>query len=332
MLLPLSIKTQSGQLLLFTDGFPESLSNYRLHGAKSYYVSYDRDGFLLYQQIANDRFTTWISHFLITRPIEFTVKASVNDLLLHYTIQGNMFYVIGPHENMTTNHQMNIVISERLNHLIRFKTPGLYIALNVHIPFTELEELSDSFPAVQYAKDQITYGNSVTLLDQTMAANERLRNIVQDIIDRQLISAAREKYRMQKTIELIIESLDMLSQDLINDNGLTPSDNEKVEKTEALLLDYLQHPAPPTLKQLARAAYTNEKKLELIFRTKHHMSVYDYFLNARMQFIYRKLTETDIPLQELACNFGYRDYSSFSFAVKKRFGLSPKDLRKKDKW
>lgn len=332
MRLPLSIKTQSGQPLIFRDGLPEAFLEYKLHGADAYHASYDNDGFLLYQQIANDRFTTWISHYVITGPVAFMAKAGVNDLLLHYTIQGNMFYVLDRQEFMTANHQMNIIICKQLNHLIRFKTPGLYVALNVHIPFTELEELNDSFPEAQRFIEQAKYDNAVALFDQSIIVNERVRNIVQDIFDRQLVNTAREKYHLQKTIELIIESLDMLSQTLTKNNGLGLSDNERAEKTEALLLAHLQSPTPPTLKQLARYAGTNEKKLEMIFKTKHHVTIYDYFLNARMQIIYRKLTETDIPLQDLAAHFGYTDYSSFSYAVKRRFGLGPKNLRKKDKW
>jgi AraC-like DNA-binding protein len=260
------------------------------------------------------------------------VKASVNDLLLHYTIQGNMFYVIDNHETMTTNHQMNIVVSEQLNHPIRFKTPGLYIALNVHIPFAELEELNDSFPVVRYLIEQAVSANTVTLLGYNLMANERVRNIVQDITERQLLNSAREKYRMQKTTELVIESLNALSLDVTNNNGLSPSDNEKVQKAEIFLLSYLQRSTPPTLKQLAKSAGTNEKKLEATFKAKHHTTMHDYFLNMRMQAIFRKLTKTDIPLQKLAEDFGYTDYSSFSFAVKRRFGLSPKDLRKEDRW
>jgi len=332
MRLPLSIKTQSGQQLIFKDGLPPAFLNYKLQGADAYHTSSDNDGSILYQQIVSDRFTTWISHYVITRPTAFMVKAGVNGLLLHYTIQGNMFYVLDRQEFMTTNHHMNIIICERLNHLMRFKTPGLYVALNVHIPFNELEELNDSFPEAQRFIEQTTSGNSVALFDQSIIVNERLRNIVQDITDRQLINTAREKYHLQKTIELIIESLDMLSQSLKKNNSLGLSDNERVEKIEALLLAHLQSPTPPTLKQLARYVGTNEKKLEMIFKTKHQVTIYDYFLNARMQVIYRKLTETDIPLQDLGANFGYTDYSSFSFAVKKRFGVSPKDLRKKNLW
>lgn len=332
MLLPLSIKTQSGQPLLFTKGFPETLSAYKLDGTTPYYTSSDSDDLLLYQEIVNDRFTAWISHFIISKPTAFLVKAGVSDFLLHYTIQGNMFYVIDRQENMTTNHQLNIVISQRLNHPIRFKTPGLYMALNVHIPGTELEELNDSFPAVRYLIEQTIANNAVTLLGHNLVADERLRNIVQDMTERQLQNSAREKYRIQKTTELIIESLNALSLDVTNNNGLSPSDNEKVQNAEIMLLSYLQRPTPPTLKQLARSAGTNEKKLEALFKAKHHVTIYDYFQNVRMQVIYRKLTETGATLQELAEYFGYTDYSSFSFAVKKRFGLSPKDLRKEDKW
>jgi AraC-like DNA-binding protein len=161
-----------------------------------------------------------------------------------------------------------------------------------------------------------------------MIAHERMRNVIQDIIERQLPKAASEKYREQKTGELIIESLDMLSRYLTDANGLNAADHERGQKTEVHLLKHLQQPSPPTLKQLARFAGTNEKKLEEIFRSRHGITVYDFFQNARMRIIYRKLTETVVPLQDLAEEFGYTDYSSFSYAVKKRFSLSPRELRK----
>lgn len=132
----------------------------------------------------------------------------------------------------------------------------------------------------------------------------------------------------QKTGELIIESLDMLSRYLTDHNGLNPADHERGARTEILLLQHIHHPSPPTLKQLAKFAGTNEKKLEDIFRCRHGITVYDFFQNARMKIIHRKLTETAIPLQDLAEEFGYTDYSSFSYAVKKRFSAGPRELRK----
>src|SRR6186997_1806535 len=120
----------------------------------------------------------------------------------------------------------------------------------------------------------------------------------------------------------------MLTHYLTNRNGLNAADHERGARTETLLMENIHHPSPPTLKQLTKFAGTNEKKLEDIFRTRHGITVYDFFQNARMKIIHLKLTETAIPLQDLAEEFGYTDYSSFSYAVKKRFSAGPRELRR----
>jgi AraC-like DNA-binding protein len=47
-----------------------------------------------------------------------------------------------------------------------------------------------------------------------------------------------------------------------------------------------------------------------------------------MNIIYQELTKTMVPLQNISEDFGYTDYSSFSYAVKKRFSFGPRELRK----
>lgn len=330
MTLPLSITTLIGQPILFSPGLPDTFASYRLQGARPFYAHSENFGHLLYQQIAHNGYTAWVSHFILSKPAEFKITANVDDLLMHYTVKGNMCYIIDGKESTTEEHQLNIVVSRRLRHVIRFKSAGTYTAINVHIPLAALQEFSDSFPVVNTFLEKCTSGDALTLMENNMVAHERLRNIVHDITERRLPDPAGEKYREQKTGELIIESLDMLSRYLTDSSGLSSADHEKGEKTEIHLLKHLNFPSPPTLRQLARFAGTNEKKLEDIFKIRHGVTVYDFFQNARMKIIYRKLTETNVPLQDLADEFGYTDYSSFSYAVKKRFNFSPRELRKKN--
>lgn len=329
MTLPLSISTQLGQPILFSSGLPSMFPSYKLDGAKPWHADCDGCGYLLYQQIACNGYTAWVSHFIINKPTELRITANVDDLLLHYTVKGTMHYSHNGREEETGEHQLNIMIAKRLHHVIRFRAPGVYVAINVHIPISLLQQFNDSFPVVQDFLEKASAAKVTSLLDQSMVAHERLRGVVHDIMERQLPKTAGEKYREQKTGEMIIESLDMLSRYLTDDNGLSAADHERGERIEIHLLKHLLQPSPPTLKQLSKFAGTNEKKLEEIFRSRHGITVYDFFQNARMTIIYRKLTETMTPLQDLAEEFGYTDYSSFSYAVKKRFSLSPRELRRK---
>jgi AraC-like DNA-binding protein len=312
----------------FTADLPAAYSDQKLQGAASYYAYNRNYGHLIYQEVVNNGYTAWMNHFIITKPTEFVVTANVDDLLLHHTIKGKMSYLIDHKEVETGEHEMNLLVANQLRNIIRFNAPGTYIALTVHIPMVKLEEFKDSFPVVQLFLEKATAGNTVMLLEQNMVAHTRIRNIVQDITERRLLSTAGEKYRVQKTGELIIESLDMLSRYMTDKDGLTPVDHEKGERTEAFLLSHLQQSSPPTLKQLSNFAGINERKLEAIFRARHKVTIYDFFQNARMSIIYRKLLETTIPLQDIAEDFGYTDYSSFSYAVKKRFSFGPRELRR----
>lgn len=330
MTLPLSITTLIGQPILFTPGMPEIYSSYYLRGAKPYYAYSESFGYLICQQISNHSYTGWLTHFILSKSVEMKISSNVDDLLMYYTIKGNLYYVFDNQESLSSEHHLNLVVSRKLKSIIRFKNPGIYSALHIHVPIAGLQELSESFPVVSIFLDKAENGQAVPLLDHNMAAHGRLRNIVEDICERQLPNIAGEKYREQKIGELIIESLDMLTRYLTDTNGLSTADHERGEKTEVHLLNHLHQPSPPTLRQLARFAGTNEKKLEDIFKLRHGVTVYDFFQNARMSIIYRKLTESTIPLQDLADEFGYTDYSSFSYAVKKRFSLSPRELRKRN--
>jgi AraC-like DNA-binding protein len=328
MPLPLSIKTQNGNPVHFTPNLPAIFSDQEIHGAKSYYAYNKSYGYLIYQQVASNGYTAWMNHFIITNPAEFVVTANVDDLLLHHTIKGKMSYLIDQQEVETEEHQMNLLVANRLCNIIRFSEPGIYTALTVHIPLSKLEEFNDSFPVVQRFVEKVNAGNAVMLLEQNMITHARIRNIVQDITERRLLSSAGEKYRVQKTGELVIESLDMLSRYMIDKDGLTPTDHEKGKRTEVFLLAHLQQSCPPTLKQLSAFSGVNEKKLEHIFKSRHKVTIYDFFQNARMSIIYERLTETTMPLQNIADDFGYTDYSSFSYAVKKRFSFGPRELRR----
>jgi AraC-like DNA-binding protein len=328
MPLPLSIKTLNGNPVLFTTGLPEAYSDQELRGAESYHACNEKYGCLMYQQMTNHGYTTWINHFVITKPVEFVVTANVDDLLLHYTIKGKMSYLMNSEEVDTREHYMHLLVANRLCNIMRFDAPGIYVALTVHIPIAKLAEFNDSFPVVQPFLKKISCSDAVMLLTQNMVAHKRIRNIVQDLTERRLLYCAGERYRVQKIGELIIESLDMLSRYMVDKNGLTAIDHEKGEKMEAFLLKHLHHASPPTLKRLAAFAGINEKNLEHIFRCRHQVTIYNFFQNARMQIIYQQLTETMIPLQDISEFFGYTDYSSFSYAVKKKFYFGPRELRK----
>lgn len=56
-------------------------------------------------------------------------------------------------------------------------------------------------------------------------------------------------------------------------------------------------------------------------------SIYDYVLSRRIELA-REMMRTDMPLQEIAVQCGFRDYSNFLRVFRKAAGVSPSEFRR----
>jgi AraC family transcriptional activator of pyochelin receptor len=85
---------------------------------------------------------------------------------------------------------------------------------------------------------------------------------------------------------------------------------------------------PPALRDVARAVGLNEYKLKRGFRELFGTTVFSYLSRERLELAKRMLLDTDQTAREVAFALGYATPQHFSAAFKKRFGVSPKSMRK----
>jgi len=93
--------------------------------------------------------------------------------------------------------------------------------------------------------------------------------------------------------------------------------------------DYLlEHRAlPPSLPELARVAGINEFKLKKGFKELFGYTVFGYLSEQRLADAKAQLQERQKTASELAFELGYSSVQHFSAAFKKKFGVSPTQLR-----
>ncbi|WP_432222953.1 helix-turn-helix domain-containing protein [Flavobacterium sp. TMP13] len=93
------------------------------------------------------------------------------------------------------------------------------------------------------------------------------------------------------------------------------------------ILHHLDEPLPP-LKALSKLFSTNEYKLKDGFRYFFNTSIYQFYNEERLKRSHLMVTESSIPLKNIAYLNGFSDYSNFSKSFKKRFGYSPNELKR----
>lgn len=110
------------------------------------------------------------------------------------------------------------------------------------------------------------------------------------------------------------------------------SEKAKAEATvianiHAYILEHLDAPLP-SLKSLALLFGSEEHKIRNGFREHYHTSVYQFYQDERLRKAYLFITQTDLPLKEIAYQCGFGMYLNFYKAFRKKYGFSPRELKR----
>ena len=104
----------------------------------------------------------------------------------------------------------------------------------------------------------------------------------------------------------------------------------KAEKRELLdeITAYIEahYPEHLTLSDVARRFYVSESTVSHLFKQKMGVSLYRYITQRRLIAAKNRILE-GLPLEDVAEQVGFADYSSFYRAFKGEFGISPRQFR-----
>lgn len=103
---------------------------------------------------------------------------------------------------------------------------------------------------------------------------------------------------------------------------------EKLMKVKQVLLNHLNMPLP-NLSEIAVQVTLSESTLKRHFKNVFGKSVYDYYLEKKMEYARQILLDEPLTVNEIAERLGYEKVSNFIEIFKKRYGVSPGNIKKK---
>ena len=83
-----------------------------------------------------------------------------------------------------------------------------------------------------------------------------------------------------------------------------------------------------TLKELAEEAQVHPVHLARSFQKRYQCSIGEFVRRLRVAAACDEITDSDLPLAEIAARNGFSDQSHLCRAVKEKTGLSPRQLRR----
>lgn len=130
-----------------------------------------------------------------------------------------------------------------------------------------------------------------------------------------------------KILELLSLQIAQIEEDSQNADlaKLSASDIAKLNLAKDFILADISY--SPSLEEIAFEAGINVYKLKVGFKTLFGHSVFNYLREKRMELAYQETLKREQSLTEIAYMTGFASISHFSDAFKKRYGVSPGQLR-----
>ncbi|NIB38154.1 helix-turn-helix transcriptional regulator [Pseudomaricurvus alkylphenolicus] len=147
--------------------------------------------------------------------------------------------------------------------------------------------------------------------------------VVQDLLDSPTEGALRYRQISSAANYLLLQFLQTLA-DI--DKSKDPY-TDRLEQAKSLLVSDLS--ARYTLDTIAKKVGIGKTKLAMEFRRKFGVTATEMRREARLTEAFRLLKQTGKPIAIVAEDTGFKNQNYFSDAFKSRFGLSPRDARKK---
>lgn len=271
-----------------------------------------------------------ISHNVIDYA-SFGKQKSVNEtdfVRLHFGLQGSYDFTFSQLKSSfsLSGHHNNIMYSDGLeieveNKSKRIETFGINFTTD---SFIEIGQNGNE-PLKRFTEKVINKENSI-LSSNWKTNNFKIQQVINEIINCSFKDELRNLFLLSKSIELLVLQAELYENQTINQYIKSEKDKRKLIEAKELLA--LKIDQPPTIVELSKLIGINEYKLKKGFKELFGTTVFGYIHNSRMSLAKRLLLGTDKTAKEIAYQTGYSSPQHFSNAFKKKYGVTPKSVRK----
>ncbi len=194
----------------------------------------------------------------------------------------------------------------------------------LYLPIPYFQYLVDLYPEL-FEESFLRYekGESFYLNEQFKHTTPEQYHILNQIENSHLMGTCSNAYVDAKVLELLYLSF---SQPI--EKQPIFKDYDKIQEASHILISDIHN--TPSIRELALQVGINEKKLKQGFKAVFNTTVYGYLFDHKMHLAEQLLRDTQKSIAEIALQCGYNYPSHFCTAfIKRKFGVSPKESRKK---
>jgi AraC-like DNA-binding protein len=244
---------------------------------------------------------------------------------LHFTLMGNIRCMLeGFGEAWLLEKRFHLFyVPGGKRHHAWFK-PGSHISFHIDFSPEYLQWLATQYPEIADVSKRTTQRSTAGVQQHAAYITPSIRKIVNEIItgcpteepEKSLFMEVKSKELLLKYVQDIPVDKELLSQGEIS----------RLDAMIAYVTAHLDH--PHTIESLSEQSGMSKTILKRKFKEYTGQGIHGYIMERRLTEAMRLITDTTLPVYDIAVQTGYYTFSSFDRAFLHRFGHSPAYYRR----
>lgn len=190
-----------------------------------------------------------------------------------------------------------------------------------------LKITADANDVLKHFAEEMMKGEPMTLSDENLVINMPVYSIIQNILNCEFEGKLKKMYLWSKCMELLVLQADTFDKLYKTGQSVLKSDydRERLSFARDYILNHTDD--PPTIKALSRIVGINEFKLKKGFKELFGNTIFGLLSDFRLEKAHRELMKNEKTVAELALELGYSSPAHLSHAFKKKYGISPRQIK-----
>jgi AraC-like DNA-binding protein len=266
----------------------------------------------------------------LDKPAELDWKGDTELVTMHFNLQGRTSII---QDGMSHSFELN---GNQHNLFYGTNAEGKMKLDELQMKSFMIQFAKDSFLTIskdgneclkQFA-DKIVSGTPVALSNANLNIDLPIQTCINSILNCDYSNGLKRLFLLSKTIELLVLQAESFNNFQHSKPGYIKHDYDKERIVFAR--DYLVKniESPPTLVELAKIAGINEYKLKRGFKEMFNQTAFSYLADLRLDLAKRDLLEGKKQATKIAYELGYCSLQHFSSAFKKKFGITPRQMKR----
>ena len=266
----------------------------------------------------------------LDKPTELDWKGDTELVTMHFNLQGRTSIKQDGMSNSfeLNGNQHNLFYGTKAEGKMKFDELRMKSFMIQFEKDAFLSISKDGNESLKQFADKIVSGTPVAFLSTNLNIDLPLQTCIHSILNCDYWGGLKRLFLLSKTIELLVlqaESFDNL-QNSKSEYIKHDYDKERIVFARDYLVKNME--SPPTLVELAKIAGINEYKLKRGFKEMFNQTAFSYLSDLRLELAKNDLREGKKQATEIAFELGYCSLQHFSNAFKKKFSITPSQVKR----